>query len=137
MLSAFLCLILTPIGIAAMTYGTERYAELSLGQAAGADRDVRGLAALGAGAAVLLIVAWLGALSPSGPLLSGLSWGFLPAVLFLAYPKDTRTQVSDLPALPEFALSGIVTWLGAGAFLMLGALLVGAGLAAVRRRSAT
>lgn len=136
-LSAFLCLILTPIGIAAMTYGTERYAELSLGQAAGAERDLRGLVALGAGACVLLIVAWLGALSPSGPLLSGVSWGLVPAGLFLAYPSDTRAEVSDLPALPDLALTGIVTWLGAGAFLMLGVLLVGAGLAAVRRRQAT
>jgi hypothetical protein len=132
LLSAFLCLLLAPIGIAAMTYGTDRYAQLTLGQA-GAERDLRGLVALGAGACILLMVAWIGALSPVGPVLSGLIWGLIPAVLFLASPRDIRREVSDLPVVPDSALSGIVTWLGAGVFLMLGALLVGAGLAAIRR----
>lgn len=136
LLSAFLCLVLAPIGIAAMTYGAERYGELTLGHA-NAERDLRGLAALGAGACVLLIVAWLGAVSPAGPVLSGLIWGLIPAVLFLASPRDISRQVSDLPLLPDLALSGIVTWLQNGAFLILGALLVGAGLAAVRRSPAT
>lgn len=131
--SAFFCLALTPVGIAAMTYGTERYWQLTLGQA-GAERDFRGLTAIGAGACILLIVAWLGALSPAGPLLSGLIWGLLPAGIYLAYPGDTTREVSDLPILPDVALSGAVTWLEHAALLMVGALLVGAGLAAMRRR---
>ncbi len=136
LLSAFLCLVLAPIGIVAMTYGTERYGELTLGQA-GAERDLRGLAALGAGAFILLIVAWLGAMSPAGPLLSGLIWGVIPAVLFLASPRDISKRTSDIPALPDLAHAGIVTWLQTGGFLVLGALLVGAGLAAIRRSPRT
>lgn len=136
LLSAFFCLVLTPVGIAAMTYGTERYWQLTLDQA-GAERDVRGLAAIGAGACILVIVAWLAALSPAGPLLSGLIWGLVPAGIYLAYPHDTTREVSDLLVLPDFALSGAVTWLENAAFLMVGALLVGAGLAATRRRSTT
>jgi hypothetical protein len=134
-MSAILCLALTPIGIASMTYGVDRYANLTL-QQVGAERDLRGLVGLGLGAGVLLIVAWLGAVSPIGPVLSGAVWGLLPAVLYLIDPRDTARQVSDLPALPDSALSGAVTWLSYGAFLMVGALLVGAGFASTGRRRA-
>jgi hypothetical protein len=132
-LSAILCLALTPVGIAAMTYGADRYWQLTL-EPAGADRDPRGLVALGVGAGLLLIVACLGALSAVGPVLSGVIWGLVPAGLYLVYPSDTAREVADLPALPDFALSGTATWLSYAVFLMAGVLLVGAGLAAAMSR---
>jgi hypothetical protein len=137
-LSAVVCLLLTPIGIAAMTYGVDRYWHLTI-QQVGAERDHRGLVAIGLGACLLLIVAWLGAVSPIGPMLGGLVWGIAPAVLYLLDPRGTAREVSDLGFIPDSALSGAVLWLGHGAFLMLGVLLVGAGLAASsgRRRART
>ena len=132
LLSAFLCLVLTPIGLMAMTYGADRYWRLTLHQP-GAEGDLRGLTAIGAGAVLLLAVAGLGALSPAGPLLSGVVWGLIPAGLYLVYPGDTAQRVSDLTFLPDSAVSGILTWLGYAAFLMVGTLLVGAGLAAAMR----
>lgn len=131
--SALICLVLTPIGIAAMAYGAERYWRLTLEQV-GAERDVRGLVALGAGAGVLVIVAWLGALSPVGPLLSGVVWGLVPTGLYLVYPSETVREVSDLPVFADLALAGAVTWLQHAAFLLVGALLVGAGLGAAMRQ---
>jgi hypothetical protein len=131
-LSAFLCLVLTPIGLVAMTYGADRYWKLSL-QHAGAESDLRGLIAIGAGAVLLLAVAALGALSPAGPLLSGIVWGLIPAGLYLVYPGDTGKRVLDLTFLPDSAVSGTLTWLGYSSFLMVGALLIGAGLAAAIR----
>jgi len=131
-LGAFLCLVLTPIGLISMTYGADRYWTLTL-RHAGADGDLRGLVAIGAGAVLLLAVAALGALSPAGPLLSGIVWGLIPAGLYLVYPSTTAHRISDLTFLPDSAVSGTLTWLGYSAFLMVGTLLVGAGLAAAIR----
>jgi hypothetical protein len=132
-LSAFFCLALTPIGIVAMTYGADRYWHLTLQQVS-AERDLRGLLALGVGAGLLLIVACLGAVSPIGPVLSGVIWGLAPAGCYLIYPRQTARRVSDLPFLPDLAASGAMTWLEHAAFLMVGAMLVGAGLGAAMRR---
>jgi hypothetical protein len=132
LLSAFFCLVLTPIGIASMTYGADRYWHLTL--EAGAERDLRGLVALGVGAGLLLIAACLAALSPVGPVLSGVIWGLAPAGLYLLYPRDISSEVADLPILPDSALSGAVTWMGYAAFLVVGALLLGSGFAAAMRR---
>lgn len=134
-LSVVLCLALVPIGIAAMTYGADRYWNLTV-QEVGAERDVRGLIGLGLGVCLLLIAAWMGSVSPIGPVLGGLVWGIAPAVLYLNDPHGTARQVSDLGFVPDSALQGIVMWLAHGAFLMLGGLLIGAGLASAGRRGA-
>jgi hypothetical protein len=132
-LSAILCLTLTPIGIAAITYGADRYWHLTV-QQVGAERDGRGLVALGLGACLLLIVAWMGAASPIGPVLGGLVWGIAPALLYVVDPRGTAKELSDIGFVPDSALSGAVVWLGHGAFVMLGALLIGAGLGSIGRR---
>lgn len=133
LLGALIGLVLTPIALGLLTYGGFRYQELA---AAGGDfeHDTRGLVALIAGALVLLIVAWAGALSAAGPMLGGLVWGLLPALLFLVYPEDTLSRVDDIPVVPADTEAGTITWLAVGSFLAVGVVLFGSALSVALRR---
>lgn len=133
LLAGLIGLVLTPIAIGSMTYGGYRYQEIT---AAGGDfdHDLRGLAALLAGALVLLIVVWTGSLSAVGPLLGGVLWGLLPAALYLAYPEDTLSRIDDLPVVPADTEAGTVTWIAMGGFLAVGVTLVASGFSAKLRR---
>jgi len=130
--SAIVCLIVVPAAIGLLAYGGARYQDVVLKPAI--EHDVRGLAALAGGAFLLLLVACSGALSPVGPLLSGLVWGLAPAVLFLVAPEDTIDRVDDIPAITSRIEDGLLVWLTFGGFLAVGAVLFGTGVTAAMRR---
>jgi hypothetical protein len=129
--SGLLCLLFTPAAVALLTYGGNRYHRMA--EQADYDHDVRGLAALGAGAVLLLIVAALGALSPIGPLLGGLAC-VAAAGLYLVAAEDVTGWIDDAPLAPTGVESAAVRWLALGALLAVGATLLGASLAAAIRR---
>jgi hypothetical protein len=125
-------LLVVPAAIGLLAYGGARYADVVGKQAI--EYDLRGVAALAGGAFVLLLVACSGALSPLGPLLSGLAWGVAPAVLFLVAPEDTIARINDIPEMTvrlEVGLSNLAIF---GGFLAIGVALFGAGFTAAMRR---
>jgi hypothetical protein len=130
--SAIVCLIVVPAAIGLLAYGGARYQDVVLRPAI--EHDVRGVAALAGGAFLLLLVACSGALSPLGPLLSGLVWGLAPAVLFLIAPEDTLDRVDDIPEISSRIEAGLAVWLTFGGFLAVGVALFGAGVTAALRR---
>jgi hypothetical protein len=125
-------LVLTPVGIGLLTYGGYRYQRVV--SAADYDPDMRGLAALAAGGLVLLIVATIGALSPAGPLLSGLVYGLAPAAVFLAIPEDVIGWVAGAPLVPAEIETVTLSWLVLGCFVAVGVTLVGPGFGTAMRR---
>lgn len=129
--SALIGLVFTPAAIGALVYGGFRYHQMA--ERADFEHDTRGLIALGAGAAVLLLVAGLGALSPVGPLLGGLLC-LTAAVVFLALPEDVIGWIDDSPLLPSGMESATVRWLALGSFLAVGAALWGTSITAVARK---
>lgn len=133
LLSLLTGLVLTPIAIALMTYGGARW--LRAAQNMTGERDLPGLAALLAGAFLLVLVASLGARSAVGPLLAGVVWGVFPALVYVAGPLDATGWVLDVPGLPAEIENGTVTWLAVGCFLAVGATLLGAGFSGALRRS--
>jgi hypothetical protein len=129
---AIVSLIVVPAAIGLLAYGGARYQDVVIKPAI--EHDVRGLAALAGGAFLLLLVACSGALSPLGPLLSGLVWGLAPAVLFVMAPEDTVDRVDDIPAITSRIEAGLMVWLAFGGFLAVGVALFGAGFTAAMRR---
>ncbi len=131
-LCAIVGLIVAPVAIGLIAYGGARYQDVVLKPAI--EYDLRGVAALGGGAFLLLLVACSGALSPLGPLLSGLVWGVAPAVFFLVAPEDTVDRIGDLPQMTDRMEAGLIFWATFGGFLAVGVAMFGAGFTAALRR---
>jgi hypothetical protein len=130
---AIIGLIFVPVAIGLLAWGGMRYQNVVLKPAI--EYDLRGVAALAGGAFLLLLIACSGALSPLGPLLSGLVWGVAPAVLFLVAPEDTLDRIADIPEMTASIESGLGALLTFGGFLMVGAVLFGTGVTAAMRRN--
>jgi hypothetical protein len=131
-LCAIVGLIVAPVAIGLLAYGGARYQDVVIKPAI--EYDLRGVAALGGGAFLLLLVACSGALSPLGPLLSGLVWGVAPAVFFLVAPEDTVDRIGDIPQMTDRIEAGLFAWATFGGFLAVGVALFGAGFTAAMRR---
>ncbi|MFI6310612.1 hypothetical protein ACIBEK_10920 [Nocardia fusca] len=88
------------------------------------------------GAALLLMVAGLAAYEPAAAVIAGLVWGALPAAVQIVAPGQTYRLISSLPGLPTDLARALHTWLSSGVVLLIGVLLVGAGIAValLRRR---
>jgi hypothetical protein len=131
-LCAIVGLIVVPVAIGLIGYGGARYQDVVLKPAI--EYDLRGVAALAGGAFLLLLVACSGALSPLGPLLSGLVWGVAPAVFFLVAPEDTTERIGDIPQMTDRIEAGLIFWATFGGFLAVGVVMFGAGFTAAMRR---
>ncbi|WP_330232423.1 hypothetical protein OHA40_07980 [Nocardia sp. NBC_00508] len=126
------CLVVTPIGIGLAASGsldTRQWVILgSAGDRWGSNAQIIG------GALLLFLVAVLAAYSPAGTVIAGLVWGLLPGAMQIFSPDDTWRLIEQSPALsPELRLA-VHNWVLNGLALMLGLILIGAGLAATLRR---
>ncbi|MEU8894668.1 hypothetical protein [Nocardia sp. NPDC048505] len=129
---ALVCLIVTPIGIGFAAHGAATARQwVILGDAA--DR-AGSTAQILVGAALLLLVAGLGAYSPAGPMLAGLVWGVFPGVVYFLFPEDTFRMIGDIPLLSDETRLAVHAWVINGCIFLAGVLLVGAGAAATFRR---
>ncbi|MGV9412045.1 hypothetical protein ACWDOP_19200 [Nocardia sp. NPDC003693] len=119
-------LILTPIGTVFAARGaadTRRW--VILGDLA--DRLGSTLQIL-LGALLLLVVVVSAAYSPLGTVVAGAVWGVLPGILHLIFPDDTFRLIGELPFSDEMHVA-LYEWLRSGFPLIVGILLMGAGLA--------
>ncbi|MEV6065308.1 hypothetical protein AB0L82_02055 [Nocardia sp. NPDC052001] len=129
---ALVCLILTPIGIVFAARGAADMRQWGiLGDFA--DRLGSTLQIL-FGAALFLLVAALAAYSPAGTIVAGLIWGVLPGLLHLIFPDDTFRIIGDLPRISDDLHVALYQWLQSGFPLIVGILLIGAGVATTLRR---
>ncbi|MFI5535174.1 hypothetical protein ACIA5H_02175 [Nocardia sp. NPDC051900] len=86
------------------------------------------------GALLLFLVALLAAYSPVGTVTAGLVWGLLPGAVQLFFPHDLWRLIEQTPGLSEEWRLALYNWVLNGWGLVLGLLLIGAGLAATLRR---
>ncbi|MFD8249309.1 hypothetical protein [Nocardia sp. NPDC059691] len=82
----------------------------------------------------LFLVALLAAYSPVGTVTAGLVWGLLPGAVQLFFPHDLWRLIEQTPGLSEEWRLALYNWVLNGWGLVLGLLLIGAGLAATLRR---
>lgn len=124
--SAFFALVLTPVALVALDYGLasgwDAVPEAAAGERVPMDAGI----AMGVAAAVLLVVVALSRLSGLGPLLAGIVWGVLPAVGFALVPAQMARRMSELADPYAGFLVGLID--SSAVFVVLGGLLVGAGL---------
>ncbi|GAB4584072.1 hypothetical protein [Nocardia sp. IFM 10818] len=125
-------LLVTPFGIALAAQGAAEMRQwVILGEFA--DRAGSTLQLL-FGAALFLLVAALAAYSPAATVTAGLVWGVLPGLIHLIFPNDTFGLINDLPGLSDELHVALYQWLQTGFALIVGFLLIGAGVAATFRR---
>lgn len=86
------------------------------------------------GAVLFLLVAALAAYSPAGVTVAGLVWGVLPGLIHLIFPNDTFRLIGDLPLISDETHVALYEWLQSGFPLIIGFLLIGAGIAATLQR---
>ncbi|WP_067710769.1 hypothetical protein [Nocardia yamanashiensis] len=86
------------------------------------------------GAALFLVVAALAAYSPAGTIAAGLVWGVLPGLVYLIFPTDCFRLIGNIPAISDELHVALYEWLRTGFPLIVGILLIGAGVAATFRR---
>lgn len=124
--------VLTPIALVVASTGGQR---LNMTVAAlRTDGDVLGAVLVLVGAALLLGVAALGALSSTGPVIGGVVWGVLPGMLMLVAPRSAVQLSFDAVGWLGRDAFGLSTWHVSGALLGIGCALVGAGIAAATAR---
>lgn len=136
LLGALLGLLLTPVALLLVGIGTSRLSDVAgSGNPAG---DVLGLTLLVLGAVLLAVIALLGAWSPLVPLTGGVVWGLALGTAYLVVPdlmQDTVDVVLGdrvLPAVVEQVTESAMS----GLLVVVGALLLAAGVAAGRARRA-
>ncbi|WP_216910568.1 hypothetical protein [Nocardia noduli] len=125
-------LLITPVGIGLVANGsrsTDRWETFSnSGDRLGPNIQIVG------GAILLLLVAALAAYAPTGTVVAGWVWGLIPGAVALLFPGDTLRAIRDIPALPIETRLALSVWATDGGLLLIGALLLGAGLASAMRR---
>ncbi|WP_181771754.1 hypothetical protein [Amycolatopsis pittospori] len=119
-------LILTPVALGLLAWGGLRQ-QMLVQATLSTQRDVFSIGLLVGGGILLLAVGLLGALSATGPILSGLVWGVVPGVAAAAVPEWGFQLVKYLPQ--NDVTYGVTSWLFIGGLLGTGFLLIGAGLA--------
>ncbi|MET9487971.1 hypothetical protein [Nocardia sp. NPDC006630] len=127
-----ICLVATPIGIAFSANGAADTRQwVILGDFS--DRLGSTLQIL-LGAALFLLVAALAAYSPVGTIVAGLVWGVLPGLIHMIFPNDTFRLIGEIPLVSDDMHVALFQWLQTGFPLVVGILLIGAGVAATLRR---
>lgn len=130
--TSLVALVVTPVGIALAARGaadTRRW--VILGDFA--DRLGSSMQII-VGAALLFVVAALAAYSPASTMIAGLLWGVIPGLIYLIFPDESFRTIGDLPLLSDEMHIALYEWLATGFPLILGLLLIGAGVAATFRR---
>jgi hypothetical protein len=136
LLGVLVGLALTPFAFLLAGIGGARLADI-----AGTTRmgtDILGVTLLAVGVVLLAVLVLLGAWSPAVPLAGGVVWGLVLGIAYLVSPRaveDTVDQAAGGRAVPaavdQFAQSAM-----SGMLLLIGVLLVAAGLAAAFARRA-
>ncbi|MEV6771711.1 hypothetical protein AB0N05_24110 [Nocardia sp. NPDC051030] len=125
-------LVVTPIGIALAARGAAGTKQwIILGDFA--DRLGSAFQILVA-AALFLLVAVLAGYSAAGTIIAGLVWGVLPGIIHLIFPHDTFRLIGNLPLVSDEMHVALFEWLQTGFPLIVGILLIGAGVATTLRR---
>ncbi|NNH74280.1 hypothetical protein HLB23_31280 [Nocardia uniformis] len=125
-------LVVTPVAIALAALGaadTKRW--VILGNLA--DRWGSALQIL-VGATLFLVVAAMAAYSPASTMIAGLVWGVIPGLIYLIFPDDSFRTIGELPLLSDEMHIALYEWLATGFPLIVGMVLIGAGVAATFRR---
>ncbi|WP_067692084.1 hypothetical protein [Nocardia jejuensis] len=125
-------LVVTPIGIAFAARGAASTREWVIlgdfGDRLGATLQIL------VGAALFLLVAAMAGYSAVGTLVAGLVWGVLPGLIHMIFPHDTFRLIGDLPGISDEMHVALFEWLSTGFPLIVGILLIGAGVATTLRR---
>ncbi|WP_372592909.1 hypothetical protein [Actinotalea sp.] len=129
-------LLLTPLGLVLSAMGVGHMVDLPAGD--GALTDLFGLVQLGAGALVLGVVALLGRWSPAVPLTGGVLWGLGGGGLALWDPLGVSEAVHGVTdgRFAQVAIDHILYPAQTGSLLVLGLVLLGAGIATGAARRA-
>lgn len=132
-------LLLTPVGLMLATGGAERISDamaLGSGRAGTSAPDWLGISLLILGTLILAGMVLLSTWSPALPITGGLVWALAPAVVVLSAPWLLTDLIGALPGGVEVNPSGAsMDWSIVVSFLLVvGALLVAAGVAAARAR---
>ncbi|MBB1157743.1 hypothetical protein H4281_31745 [Amycolatopsis sp. DR6-1] len=132
-LSGLCGLVLTPVALGLLAYGSYRH-QRQIAASFAEHGDALGITLMATGAVLLFGIAVLGAWSGTGPVAGGLVWGLVPGVLTLVSPRSAFDLLDLLPR-GEMTVA-VVGWMSSGALLGTGFLLLGTGLAArlARRR---
>ncbi len=131
-LGVLLSIVLTPIGIGLLGhFSYQRFREMQIFLEP--NQNLIALLCVIAGVVLLFLVAASAGWAPAGPVVAGLLFGVLPGLVYLVAPTWSMRTTFDLPG-------DVGLWLGTyGALsmlLLLGWLLVGAGLAGALARRA-
>lgn len=136
LLAIVLGLVLTPFALLLVGIGTSGLAEIAGKEDVSA--DILSLTLLLAGVAVLAAVVLLGAWSPAMPIAGGLVWGVTLGVAYLVMPNRMANSAESLTSdgsVPE-SIEQLADAAMSGYLLVLGILLVAAGIAAgIARRT--
>lgn len=132
-------LLLTPVGLILATVGAERISDamgLGTGQAQTSAPDWLGITLVVLGTLILAAIVLLSTWSPALPITGGLVWALTPAVVVLSAPWLLTDLIEALPGGVEVNPSGAsMDWSIVVSFLLVvGALLVAAGVAAAQAR---
>ncbi|MEU4342788.1 hypothetical protein AB0H00_16190 [Nocardia sp. NPDC023852] len=131
-LGTLVSVVVTPIGIGLAAKGaldTRQWVIVgSAGDRWGSNGQIIG------GALLLFLVALSAAYAPAGTVIAGLVWGLLPGVMQIVSPEDTWRLIDESSVLsPELRLA-VHNWVLGGFALVIGLMLIAAGIAATLRR---
>lgn len=136
LIGTLLGLLVTPLGLVLAAMGVGHMVDLSAGD--GALTDAFGLVLLASGAVVLGLVALLGRWSPAVPITAGVVWGIAGGAVALWDPQGVHDAVHGVTdgRLATIAVDHILDPALNGSLLVLGLVLLGAGISAGLARRA-